>query len=141
MKEEQERKRKEMKQERKRKGMREGGTKERRQREERHRVKDNQGCNSTQLSKYYNEDKDDWDDYLQSVVYAYNTCIHATTGFTPYELAFVRREKSPFDPTSNSITLPRPDEFYKRLQRTRSTILKTSPRELSPPTATIQTTI
>jgi hypothetical protein len=78
----------------------------------------------TQLAKYYDEDKDDWDDYLQSVVYAYNTGIHATTGFTPYELAFGRRQKSPFDSTSNSVTLPRPDDFYKRLQRTRSTLLK-----------------
>ncbi|CAF4974115.1 unnamed protein product, partial [Rotaria sp. Silwood1] len=37
----------------------------------------------TQLAKYYDENKDDWDDYLQSVVYAYNTGIHATTGFVP----------------------------------------------------------
>ena len=78
----------------------------------------------TQLAKYYDEDKDDWDVYLQSVVYAYNTGIHASTGFVPYELAFGRRQKSPFDPRSNNFTLNQPDGFYKYLQKTRRIILK-----------------
>ncbi|CAF4243720.1 unnamed protein product, partial [Didymodactylos carnosus] len=78
----------------------------------------------TQLSKYYDENKDDWDDYLQSVVYAYNTGSHATTGFVPYELAFGRRQKSPFDPTSDNFTLSQPDAFYRHLIKTRRIILK-----------------
>jgi hypothetical protein len=78
----------------------------------------------TQLAKYYDEDKDDWDDYLQSIVYAYNTGIHASTGFVPYELAFGRKQKSPFDPTSKNLTLTQPDAFYKYLQKTRQIILK-----------------
>ena len=73
----------------------------------------------TQLAKYCNEDADDWDNYLQSVVYAYNTGVHATTGFVPYELAFCRRQKSPFDSASNSVTLLRAEEFHKRLQSIR----------------------
>ncbi|CAF3557902.1 unnamed protein product [Rotaria sp. Silwood2] len=78
----------------------------------------------TQLEKYYDENEDDWDDYLQSVVYAYNTGIHATTGFVPYELAFGRRQKSSFDSSSNNFTLTQPDTFFKHLQKTRRTILK-----------------
>ena len=78
----------------------------------------------TQLAKYCNEDADDWDEYLQSVVYAYNSGVHATTGFIPYELAFGRRQKSPFDSPSNSVTLPRAEEFHKRLQRMRRINLK-----------------
>ncbi|CAF2908943.1 unnamed protein product [Rotaria sp. Silwood2] len=78
----------------------------------------------TQLAKYYDENEDDWDDYLQSVVYAYNTGIHATTGFVPYELAFGRRQKSPFDSNSSNFTLTQPDTFFKHLQKIRRTILK-----------------
>ena len=59
----------------------------------------------TQLAKYYDENKDDWDDYLQSVIYAYNTGVHATTAFAPYELAFGRKQKSPFDPKSKNLIL------------------------------------
>ncbi len=78
----------------------------------------------TQLAKYYDEDKDDWDNYLQSIVYAYNTGVHATTGFVPYELAFGRKQKTPFDPTSKNFTLTQPDRFYTHLQKTRRIILK-----------------
>ncbi|CAF1393603.1 unnamed protein product [Adineta ricciae] len=37
----------------------------------------------TQLAKYYDENKNDWDMYLQPTIYAYNTSVHATTGFAP----------------------------------------------------------
>ena len=82
------------------------------------------GTFCTQLAKYHDENKDDWDDYLQSVVYAYNTGIHATTGFVPYELAFGRKQKSPFDPTPMKLMLSNKNEFYKRLQKSRRTILE-----------------
>jgi hypothetical protein len=78
----------------------------------------------TQLAKYYDENKDDWDNYLQSVVYAYNTGIHATTGYVPYELAFGRKQKSPFDPMSKEIALTQPGHFYKYLQKTRRILLQ-----------------
>ena len=61
----------------------------------------------TQLSKYYNEDKNDWNDYLSSVVYAYNTGIHATTGFASYELVCERKTRSPFDIKSETRPLCR----------------------------------
>ncbi|CAM4981895.1 unnamed protein product [Rotaria socialis] len=85
----------------------------------------------TQLVKYYDENEDDWDDYLQSVVYAYNTGIHATTGFIPYEPAFGRRQKSPFDSNSSNFTLTQPDKFFKYLQKTRRTILKQAQENIS----------
>ncbi|CAF1523812.1 unnamed protein product [Adineta ricciae] len=78
----------------------------------------------TQLAKYYDENKSDWDVYLQSVVYAYNTGTHATTGFTPYELAYGRKQRTPFD-FATPPTLPdEPDQFYNRLQKTRQLILQ-----------------
>ena len=77
----------------------------------------------TQLAKYYNENTNDWDKYLQSIVYAYNTGIHSTTGFPPYELAFGRKQRSPFDLTSQDITFTKPNEFYEHLRKTRRIIL------------------
>ena len=78
----------------------------------------------TQLSKYNDEERDDWDDYLSAIVYAYNTSVHSTTGFTPYELAFGRMNKSVFDPTSPTIKLPKSGEFYTRLRKIRRILLK-----------------
>ncbi|CAF1203789.1 unnamed protein product, partial [Rotaria magnacalcarata] len=66
---------------------------------------------SAQLAKYCNKEKSDWDIFLQQVVNAYNTGIHATTGFAPYELAFGRKLRSPFDSTSPVVKLPRAADF------------------------------
>ncbi|CAF2848289.1 unnamed protein product [Rotaria sp. Silwood2] len=74
---------------------------------------------AVQLAKYCDSEKTDWDLYLPSIVYAYNTSIHSTTKLTPYELAFARRPKSPFDSVSPKINLPPPQSFYPYLQRVR----------------------
>jgi transposase InsO family protein len=84
-----------------------------------------------QLARYYTHSKDDWDDYLQSVVYAYNTDRHATTGFVPYELAFGRNQKSPFDPTSVDIHLKKPNDFCDQLKNTRRIMLKLARASIS----------
>jgi transposase InsO family protein len=78
---------------------------------------------STQLAKYNDDERDDWNDYLSAIVYAYNTSVHSTTGFTPYELAFGRKHKSVFDPTSPTIKLPKSGEFYTRLRKIRRILL------------------
>jgi hypothetical protein len=74
---------------------------------------------AAQLAKYCHPDRHDWDLYLPSIVYAYNTSIHSTTQLMPYEVAFGRRPKSPFDPTSPTINLPPLHSFYPYLKRTR----------------------
>ncbi|CAF4081208.1 unnamed protein product, partial [Rotaria magnacalcarata] len=61
---------------------------------------------ASQIAKYCDPDRTDWDVYLPSIVYAYNTSVHSTTKFTPYQLAFGRCPKSPFDSVSPTITLP-----------------------------------
>ncbi|CAF4697760.1 unnamed protein product, partial [Rotaria socialis] len=45
----------------------------------------------TQLAKFFNDDHNNWDTYLPSIVYAYNNSVHHSSGFTPYQLAFGRR--------------------------------------------------
>ena len=44
-----------------------------------------------------NANHDDWDNLLPLVSIAYNSCVHATTNFPPYELMFGRRMKLPLD--------------------------------------------
>ena len=75
---------------------------------------------AAQLAKYCDPDGTDWDIYLPSIVYAYNTSVHSTTNFTPYELAFARCPKSPFDSEIASVQSPSAHTFYPYLQRIRS---------------------
>ena len=49
------------------------------------------------IKTYINEDYDNWDDLLNGLAFAYNTSMHATTKFTPYELMFGRIPKLPID--------------------------------------------
>ena len=45
------------------------------------------------LTMYCNENKTDWDDYIDCVLYAYRTCVQMSTKFTPFELMFGRRHR------------------------------------------------
>ncbi|CAF3133865.1 unnamed protein product [Rotaria socialis] len=58
-----------------------------------------------QIKKYYHDNINDWDIYLQSIVWAYNSSIHSVTGFISYELAFNRQLISPFEFPSSEITM------------------------------------
>jgi transposase InsO family protein len=58
----------------------------------------------TQLAKYYDENSNDWNEYLEAVIFAYNTGVHATTGYILYELAFARKQRSPSNPILKRIT-------------------------------------
>ncbi|CAF4485095.1 unnamed protein product [Didymodactylos carnosus] len=70
-----------------------------------------------QLKKYCNDNIHDWDVYLQSIVWAYNSGIHATTNFIPYELAFNRHLISPFEPPSSAISMLKPNDYWEIANR------------------------
>ncbi|CAF4568980.1 unnamed protein product, partial [Didymodactylos carnosus] len=72
---------------------------------------------ATQLSKYCDEEKSNWDLYLPSIVYAYNHGQHRSTGFTPYQLVFARMPCNPFDRPHTEFKFSRPNGYWTELQR------------------------
>ena len=49
----------------------------------------------TRLIHYVSEHQNDWDQFVQPLTYAYNTQVHRTTGFAPFELTLARAPKAP----------------------------------------------
>ena len=47
------------------------------------------------LVKYVDSKKDQWEKFLDTCVYAYNTSIHESTKFSPFELMFGRKAVLP----------------------------------------------
>ena len=49
------------------------------------------------LAAFASEHRDDWDLWIDSVVFAYNTSCHKSTGHSPYELIFGRTPRMPIE--------------------------------------------
>ena len=49
------------------------------------------------LVKFIDKKKEDWEDYLDTCVYAYNTSKHESSTFTPFEVMFGRQAVLPVD--------------------------------------------
>lgn len=49
------------------------------------------------ITCYVNETHDDWDELLPLLALAYNSAVHSTTKYTPYELMFGHKPKMPID--------------------------------------------
>ena len=49
------------------------------------------------LVKFVSEKKENWDEYLDTCVYAYNTSVHESTSFSPFEVMYGRRAVLPID--------------------------------------------
>ena len=79
-----------------------------------------------QLKKYSHENVNDWDKYLQSIVWAYNSGIHAATNFTPYELAFNRHLVSPFETSSSTVVMLKPHDYWEVANRFKTLALRTA---------------
>ncbi len=43
------------------------------------------------LTKFIENKKSSWEDFLDTCIYAYNTAVHESSRFTPYELMFGRK--------------------------------------------------
>jgi transposase InsO family protein len=70
---------------------------------------------ATQLAKYCNADRNNWDIYLPSIVYAYNHGVHHSTGFTPYQLAFGRQPRHPFETSRSTFVFKKPYDYWTQV--------------------------
>ncbi|CAF1521778.1 unnamed protein product [Rotaria sordida] len=69
-----------------------------------------------QLAKLHDRENNNWDEYLQSVVFAYNTGVHAATQHSPFQLQFGRDARMPTDTTSNYVFY-KPSDYYNQLKK------------------------
>jgi len=60
------------------------------------REKDNKTLKDA-LRKVSNENCDDWDLFIDEVLFAHRTSVHASTGLTPHEVLYGRKAKLPMD--------------------------------------------
>ena len=49
------------------------------------------------LCKYIGTKKEQWEQYLDTCIYAYNTSIHESTRFSPFKLMFTRKPVLPIE--------------------------------------------
>jgi len=54
------------------------------------------------LTSYVNEHKTNWDEFLPLINFAYNSAVHKTTQYSPFELTYGRSPRLPLDLLSSS---------------------------------------
>jgi hypothetical protein len=59
-----------------------------------------------------------WDEYLQPVVFAYNTGIHKSTKYSPYELLYGRFPRLPITARPQHFSFKKPNDYFEQLKRT-----------------------
>lgn len=69
------------------------------------------------LAKFTNTDQRNWDEYLNFVVWAYNSSTHASTGLSPFEVLFGYRPVSPLDAALQPPALPTSSSAADHLHR------------------------
>ena len=70
-----------------------------------------------QISKLQQKHHNNWDDYLDAVVFAYNSSKHKTTQYSPLELLFGRCPKLPIDSPLQYFHFDRPNNYFVHLQK------------------------
>lgn len=75
---------------------------------------------NSMLAQYVASNQSDWDQWLPSVLFAYRTAVHESTGFSPYKLLFGREPKQPIDflvPVPNtSLSNDTPQAYFSALK-------------------------
>ena len=65
-----------------------------------------------QLAKLTDRELNNWDQYLHSIVFAYNSGLHSTTNFSPFELMYGRRANLPIDQPLTTFTFSQPNDLF-----------------------------
>jgi hypothetical protein len=71
-----------------------------------------------QISKLQDNQHNNWDEYLQAVVFAYNTGIHKSTRYSPYELLFGRLPRLPINTPPHCFSFKKPNDYFDQLKKT-----------------------
>ena len=71
-----------------------------------------------QLAKLQDTQHNNWDEYLQAVVFAYNTGVHKTTKYSPFELLYGRVARLPVTIRPVSFSFTRPNDYFEQLRKT-----------------------
>ncbi|CAF5031420.1 unnamed protein product, partial [Rotaria sp. Silwood1] len=71
----------------------------------------------TQLAKLTDDELNNWEEYLCSIIFAYNTGVHSTTNMTPFKLTFGRKPNLPIDNPPTSFTFHHPNDYFEQLVR------------------------
>ncbi|CAF2647256.1 unnamed protein product [Rotaria sp. Silwood2] len=77
-------------------------------------------CNATfvpQLAKLHDRENNNWGEYLLPVVFAYNTGVHSTTQYSPFQLQFGWEPRLPTDKPPTNYVFHKPIEYYTQLKR------------------------
>ena len=72
----------------------------------------------TQISKLQSTQHNNWDEFLQAVVLAYNTGVHKSTKFSPYELLYGRSARLPIHIQPKVFTFLKPNDYFEQLKKT-----------------------
>ena len=59
-----------------------------------------------------------WDEYLQAVVFAYNTSIDKSTRYSPYELLFGRLPRLPISKPPHYFSFKKPNDYFDQSKKT-----------------------
>ncbi|CAF2096549.1 unnamed protein product, partial [Rotaria magnacalcarata] len=79
-----------------------------------------------QISKLQDTEDNNWDEYLQAVVFAYNTGIHKTTKYSPYQLLYGRLPRLPFNARPTYYSFAKPNDYFEHHGKYFPPLLKTS---------------
>ncbi|CAF4195533.1 unnamed protein product [Rotaria sp. Silwood2] len=72
----------------------------------------------TQISKLQNAQHNNWNEFLPAVVFAYNTGIHKSTKFSPFELLYGRSARLPIHVPPKHFTFLKPNDYFEQLKKT-----------------------
>ena len=75
-----------------------------------------------QIAKLQDFENKNWDEFLAPVVFAYNTGVHATTGYSPFQLQFGCDQRLLLNAPSTSFTFNKPQDYYAQLKKSLSII-------------------
>ena len=70
-----------------------------------------------QVSKLQQKHHNNWDDYLDAIVFVYSTSQHKTTKYSHFELLFGRSPRLPIDSPPSYFHFDRPNVYFANLQK------------------------